>query len=85
MPFSLFNASTTFQNYINKILTKKLDIFVIVYLNNILIYIKNLGQTNVNTIQWVLEFLRKNSLFINHKKCCFPLNKVRFLEFVIFA
>ena len=43
MLFGLFNALTIFQRYINKILAKKLDIFVIVYLDNILIYIKNLS------------------------------------------
>ena len=41
MPFGLFNALTSFQGYINKILVEKLDIFVIVYLNDILIYIEN--------------------------------------------
>ena len=40
MLFDLFNASATFQRYINKILAEKLDIIVIVYLNNILIYSK---------------------------------------------
>ena len=42
MLFSLFNAPATFQGYVNKILAKKLDIFVIVYLNDILIYTKDL-------------------------------------------
>lgn len=41
MPFDLFNAPANFQDYINKIFAKKLDTFIIVYLNNILIYIKN--------------------------------------------
>ena len=41
MFFGLFNAPAIFQGYINKILAKKLDIFVIVYLNDILIYTKN--------------------------------------------
>ena len=41
MPFGLINTPATFQGYINKILAKKLDVFVMVYLNNILIYIKN--------------------------------------------
>ena len=35
--FGLFNALTSFQDYINKILAEKLDIFIIVYLYNILI------------------------------------------------
>ena len=34
MPFGLFNASATFQGYVNKILAEKLDIFVIVYLDD---------------------------------------------------
>ena len=50
MPFGLLNASANFQSYMNKILAIKLDIFVIVYLNNILIYIKDVGQANVNAI-----------------------------------
>ena len=41
MPFRLFNALASFQGYIYKILAKKLDIFVIIYLDNILIYIAN--------------------------------------------
>ena len=48
--FGLFNALATFQGYINKILAKKLDIFVVVYLNNILIYIKDPGQPHVEAI-----------------------------------
>ena len=38
MLFGLFSALASFQGYINKILVKKLDIFVIVYLDNIFIY-----------------------------------------------
>ena len=36
--FELFNAQASFQGYINKILAKKLNIFVIIYLDNIFIY-----------------------------------------------
>ena len=43
MPFGLSNASASFQSYINKIPAKKLDIFVIIYLDNIFIYTKDLG------------------------------------------
>lgn len=43
MLFELSNTLTSFQDYINKILVKKFDIFVIIYLDNIFIYIENLG------------------------------------------
>lgn len=43
MLFGLFNASASFHEFINKIFAKKLDIFVSVHLDNIIIYIKNLG------------------------------------------
>ena len=50
MLFSLTNAPWSFQDYINKILAEKLNIFVIVYRDDILIYTKNLGKGHVKTI-----------------------------------
>ena len=71
MPFGLTNAPASFQGYINKILVEKLDIFVIVYLDNILIYSDDDGDGYVSAVRWVLEQLRKFSLFANLKKCRF--------------
>ena len=51
MLFGLSNTPANFKGYINKILAKKLNIFVIVYLNDIFIYTKNLGQAHVNAVQ----------------------------------
>ena len=53
MPFGLSNARASFQDYINKILAKKLDIFIIVYLDNILIYTNNAIQAYIDTVWWV--------------------------------
>ncbi len=50
MPFGLSNAPTSFQGYINKILAEKLDIFIVVYLNDILIYTKDPGQLHVDVV-----------------------------------
>ena len=69
MPFGLTNTPASFQGYINKILVEKLDIFVIVYLDDILIYTKDDGDGHVAVVQWVLEQLRKFSLYTNLKKC----------------
>ena len=55
MPFGLSNAPASFQGYNKKILAKKLDIFVIVYLNNILVYIEDPSQPHVDALRWVLE------------------------------
>ena len=48
--FRFFNILTSFQSYINKILVEKLNIFIIVYLNKIFIYIEDLSQAYINTI-----------------------------------
>ena len=50
MLFGLTNALATFQGYINKILAKKLNVFVIVYLDEIFIYIKNKGKKHIQAI-----------------------------------
>ena len=55
MPFGLTNAPASFQRYINKILVEKLDIFVIVYLDNILIYTDDDRDGHVSAVRWVLE------------------------------
>ena len=55
MLFGLTNTLASFQRYINKIFAKKVDIFVIVYLDNILIYIDDDGNSHVAATWWVLE------------------------------
>ncbi len=85
MRFSLFNAPASFQGYINKIFAKKLDIFVFVYWDNILIYTDKLGQPYVKTIQWVLKQLQKYGLFANLKKCQFHEYEVWFWVFIVSA
>ncbi len=85
MPFSFSNAPASFQGYINKILVEKLDIFVIVYLADILIYTKHPGQPHVEAVRWVLEQLQKHVLFAHLKKCQFYQDEVRLLGFVVSA
>lgn len=50
MFFSFSNTPATFWSSVNKILAEKLDVFILVYLDDILIYIKDLGQSHIDTI-----------------------------------
>ena len=83
MPFGLTNAPASFQKFINKILAEKLDIFVIVYLNDILIYTDDDGDDHIAAVRWVLRQLRKYLLYINLKKCRFHQEEVWFLGYVV--
>ena len=85
MPFGLSNIPASFQGYINKILAKKLDIFVIVYLDDIFIYIKDLGPSHVRAVRWVLDVLRRHGLFAKLKKYRFYKDKVCFLGYIVLA
>ena len=85
MPFGLSNAPITFQGYVNKILAEKFDIFVIVYLDDILIYIEDLGQPHVEAVHWILDQLWKHFLFANLKKCRFHQDKICFWRYVILS
>ena len=83
MFFGLSNALATFQGYVNKILAEKLDVFVIIYLDDILIYIEDPSQPYIEAIYWVPDQLRKYSLFANLKKSCFHQDKIYFLKYVV--
>ena len=85
MPLSLINAPVSFQGYINKIFTEKLDTFIIVYLDDILIYTDDDRDGYVLAVQWMLEQLRKFLLFANLKKCQFHQEEVWFLGHVVFS
>ena len=82
MPFSLTNAPASFQSYIHKVLHKYLDIFVIVFLNNILIYSIKESQYEQH-IQIVLKALLVAELFMKLLKCLFSMKCVPFLRYVI--
>lgn len=50
MSFNLTNILATFQDYINKILVEKVDVFIIVYLDNIVIYTKNKRKGHIQAV-----------------------------------
>ena len=83
MLFGLSNIPTTFQGYINKILAENLDVFIIIYLDNILIYTKNPSYSHIGNVRWVLNQFWKYSFFINLKKYCFHQDEIRFLGYIV--
>jgi len=84
MLFDLINTSVIFQTYINKILTKLLNDFCVIYLNDILIFFVE-KTDHVNHVKQILEKLRKFKLYASLKKCEFFIIKVNFLKFVVFT
>ncbi len=82
MSFEFANASATFQSYINFALRKFLDVFVVVYLNDILIYSQN-EKEHTNHVRLVLKRLRKYKLFAKLSKCDFDLEEVDYLKFIV--
>ena len=82
MSFGLINASTTCQEMINDALRQYLNIFVITYLDDIMIYLITLKK-HVQHVSQVLKCLNKRNLRLKPKKCEFHRKKVDFLEFVV--
>ena len=67
MLFELTNASAMFQTYINNILREHLNMFVIIYLNNILVYLKN-EKDHKKHVRQILNALKKTDLRIISEK-----------------
>ena len=82
MPFRLTNAPTMFQAYINRALTSLINIYYIIYLDDILIY-SDLREEHVEHLRLVLERLRKYALYASRKKCKFFTDYLKFLRFII--
>jgi len=82
MSFELKNVSVIFQWLINNTLQKYLDNFVIMYLNDILIYSEDL-EMHCEHVQKILKKLKKKALYMKQSKSRFKTQKVKFLDYVI--
>ncbi|CAB5197072.1 unnamed protein product [Rhizophagus irregularis] len=82
MPFGLKNAPGTFQRLIDEILKEYIGEFVIVYLDDIMIYSKDFEE-HVEHIDKVLNKLRENNLIVKLKKCKFGERNIEFLGYIV--
>ncbi|KAK3549140.1 hypothetical protein QTP70_033344, partial [Hemibagrus guttatus] len=82
MPYGLANAPSVFQDFIHEVLREFLHWFVLVYIDDILIYSRNLAEHRHHVAK-VLERLRKFQLFLKAEKCSFHQPSVQFLGYKI--
>ena len=82
MPFELKNATTAFMDLMNRVFRPYVDQFVVVFIDNLLVYSKDLENHDTH-LQVVLETLRKERLYEKLSKCEFWLKDVSFLRHIV--
>jgi hypothetical protein len=82
MSFRLTNAPAYFMNLMNKVFMEYLDRFVIVFIDDILIYSKS-DSDHEEHLRLVLQKLRNNQLYAKYSKCEFWIDEVPFLGHIV--
>ncbi|GJZ14813.1 putative reverse transcriptase domain-containing protein [Tanacetum coccineum] len=84
MPFGLTNAPAVFMDLMNRVFHEFLDKFVIVFIDDILVFSKS-KEEHEEHLRTVLQILRQEKLYAKFSKCEFWLSKVAFLGHIVLA
>jgi hypothetical protein len=81
MPFGLRNAPAAFQHFMNDIFRDILDVYVVIYLDDILIFSAT-RELHIEHLKEVLQRLKNNNLYCNLEKCEFLVPEVHYLGII---
>ena len=84
LPFGLTNAPVTFMHLMHSIFREQLDDFIVIFLDDILVYSKDL-EGHVTHVRKTLEILRQNQLYAKVSKCAFFQSSVEYLGHIVSA
>ena len=82
IPFGLTNAPAVFMSLMNKIFQQYLDQFIIVFIDDILVYSKNREEHKLH-LKLALQVLREKQLYAKFSKCEFWMEEIAFLGHVV--
>jgi len=82
MPFGLTNAPSTFQDMMNHVFSDILDVGILAYMDDILVYAKT-REEHDRIVREVLRRLKENRLAVTPEKCLWRLQEVEFLGYII--
>lgn len=82
MPMGLCNAPATFQTLMNRIFRDCIDVFMVVYMGDLLVFSQT-RETHLEHLQILLERLRSEQLYLSPRKCSFTQEETAFLGMVV--
>ena len=82
MPFGLTNTPAAFQQFMNNIFSDLLDVCVVIYLDDILIYLNNMSEHHQH-VKEVLKCLHKAGLYAKVEKCKLHSKSAKYLRYIL--
>ena len=82
MPMGLCNAPSTFQSLMNTIFYDCIDVFMVVYMDDVLVFSKDM-KSHLQHLEIVLSRLKEHKLYVSPKKCDFIKKEINFLGLVV--